>query len=357
MCSTQNRIVEDESWAWNRKQYVNGKETTQAASYMRLEWSHNCNIIGEQHVNVFGSAAMNLLHLRVVLAAIDSDESSLNVLRGAHELVTAAGASLHVVSVAPAVNSSPATNVPGADEHRNTIAQVLNRADVPASEVSLHLLAGDPVHAIRSVADKVSADVIVLGRHRGGSAEKRALGSTALAVVTNSWAPCLILSQGMSLPLERVLVPVDLSDTSRGALVMALSWASALRGASRIGESASGEAVQLTALVVDKSSAPSGGATGQTQMLDDELNRLRNDAGTWASVDITGVVRAGSDVPATIAEYATGNASDLIVLGTRGLGLDDVGRLGSVSLEVARRVMAPILLVPPAVWRAYSKRE
>lgn len=300
---------------------------------------------------------MNLLHLRVVLAAIDADESSLNVLRAAHELVSAAGASLHVANIAPAANSSLPTHVSGEDERQNTIAHLLNRADLPATEVTLHLLAGDPVHAIRTLADKVGADVIVLGRHRGGGAERPALGSTALGVATNSWAPCLILSRGMRLPLERVLAPVDLSDTSRGALVMALTWASALRGARRSAGSATDEAVQLTALVVDKSRAPSGGGTRQTQALDDELSRLRQMAGTWASVDVTGVLRSGRDVPATIAEYATENASDLIVLGTRGLGLDDVGRVGSVSLEVARRVMVPILLVPPAVWSAYSKRE
>lgn len=300
---------------------------------------------------------MNLLHLRVVLAAIDSDESALNVLRGAFELATAAGATLHVVNIAPAVNSSLPTNLPREDERRNTVTRLLKRADVPPNEVSLHLLAGDPVHGIRSVADKIKTDVIVLGGPRDRRAETARLGSTALAVVTNSWAPCLILSRGMRLPLERVLVPVDLSDTSRGALVMALSWASALRGAKRVVESVTDEAVQLTALFVDKSSAPSDGARRHTQTLDDELNRLRQDAGTWASVEITGVLRSGSDVPGAIAEYATENASDLIVLGTRGLGLDDVGRLGSVSLEVARRVMAPILLVPPAVWSAYSKRQ
>jgi nucleotide-binding universal stress UspA family protein len=233
----------------------------------------------------------------------------------------------------------------------------LNRADVPASEVRLHLLAGDPVHAIRSLADKTNANVIVLGRHRGRLAEPPGLGSTALGVVTNSWAPCLILSRGLRLPLERVLVPVDLSDTSRGALVMALSWASALRGAKTIAGSAREETVHLTALFVDKSSEVSGGATRQMQALDAELSRLRQDAGTWASVDITGVLRSGSDVPAAIADYAAETGSDLVVLGTRGLGLDGVGRLGSVSLDVARQATVPILLVPPAVWTAYSMRE
>jgi nucleotide-binding universal stress UspA family protein len=56
-----------------------------------------------------------------------------------------------------------------------------------------------------------------------------------------------------------------------------------------------------------------------------------------------------------IAGYATRTRADLVVLGTRGLGLDPTGRLGSVADEVARRISTPILLVPPAVWETYAK--
>jgi nucleotide-binding universal stress UspA family protein len=261
------------------------------------------------------------------------------------------------VNVAPTEASKDPITLPQGDARRDAFARLLNRADLTASEVPLHLLSGDPVHAIRSLADKIAADAIVLGNHRGRRAETPALGSTALGVVTNSWAPCLVLSREMRLPLQRVLVPVDLSDTSRGALIMALSWASALRGAKGVAQSATDKTVDLTALFVDKSSVEAGGATRQAQALEDELNHLRQEAGTWADVRITGVVRAGNDVPATIAHYVTENGSDWVVLGTRGLGLDDVGRLGSVSFEVARRVRAPILLVPPSVWRTYSKQS
>src|SRR5690349_3562573 len=43
---------------------------------------------------------MQLLHLNVVLAAIDKDDSSVDALRGADGLAKAAGAKLHVVHVA-----------------------------------------------------------------------------------------------------------------------------------------------------------------------------------------------------------------------------------------------------------------
>jgi len=299
---------------------------------------------------------MELLHLRVVLAAIDADDSASNVLRSAHELASAAGASLHVVNVAP-MGSKHQSASSAEDVRSEAMTRLLDRVGLTASDVPRHLLSGDPAHLIRSLADKLGADVIVLGRHRGRRADTRGLGSTALAVVTNSWAPCLVLSSDMRLPLERVLVPVDLSDTSRGALGVALAWASALRGATRNGESAPDAAVNLTALFVDKSTSVAGDVGKQTRALENELHRLRQDAGTWASVDIAGVRRSGSDVAATIADYAAENASDLVVLGTRGLGLDDVGRLGSVSLDVVRRAPVPVLLVPPAVWNSYSLRE
>ena len=294
---------------------------------------------------------MKLLRLNVVLAAIDRDDSSLEALRGACALARSARASLHVVHV---TSSGAGTEQwDGADAE---VRQLIDRAGLSGADVMLHLLAGDSAHANRSVSETEHADVIVLGLHRGRSGSGHEMGSTALGVVTNSWAPCLILAGPMHLPLERVLVPVDLSETSRGALVVGLSWSSALRGTKKLplGGDA-GEAVALTALHVERSSPSDAGASRQPKALDDELDRLRRDAGTWAHVAIDRAVVGNSDVPQAIANYASEHQPDLIVLGTRGLGLDAVGRLGSVSLGVAQRVTVPVLLVPPAVWHSYAR--
>ena len=91
--------------------------------------------------------------------------------------------------------------------------------------------------------------------------------------------------------------------------------------------------------------------------LDEELARLRSEDGTWAGVSIRGEVVGGDKVPQAIADHVSEHHSDLIVLGTRGLGSDAVGRLGSVALGVLRGIDQPILLVPPAVWESYSSRR
>ena len=291
---------------------------------------------------------MQLLRLKTILAAIDLDDSSVMLRRGAQELAAAASAPLHVVHV----GSSAAAAERG--EREGEIRHFMDRAGLELTDVSLHLPVGDPAHVIRSLADWIRADVIVLGRHRHRTDGRRELGSTALRVVTHSWAPCLILSRPIRLPLERVLAPIDLSDVSRGALVVALSWASALRGAGSTIDSRLGDAVNLTALYVDSSGVARDGDVPQSESLEDAVSRLRRDAGAWASVGIDAETRRSKDVPRAIADYAAEHHSDLVVLGTRGVGLDDVGRLGSVSLDVAHHVDIPLLLVPPAMWSTHT---
>ena len=290
---------------------------------------------------------MKLLHLKVVLAAIDTDESSLDTLRAARELANAAGAKLHVVHAMPA--DARRDRTAPASAAADAMARLLERSDIKRSEASLEVAAGEPTYIIRSFADKIRADVIILGQHRGRRADQPRLGSTALGVVTNSWAPCLVVSQPMRLPLEHVLVPVDLSNTSRGALFVALSWASALRQTQKGGGAAVSETVALTALFVDGQKREAS-----PQALDAELDRLRRDAGAWAGVGVRGAVVAHDEIPQAIADYAASQPSDLIVLGTRGLGADAVGRLGSVASGVLSRMDTPILLVPPALWENYA---
>jgi len=296
---------------------------------------------------------MKLLHLKVVLAAIDSDESALETVRAARELASAAGARLQVVHAIPPVKrDDQVVHAAAAEDGANVVRRLLDRSDLGRADVAIEVVAGEPTHVIRSLADKIGADVIVLGEHRGRQTRSQGIGSTALGVVTNSWAPCLVLPKPMRLPLANVLVPVDLSTTARGALLVALSWASALRKTQKVREGPVGESAALTALLVE---GKKGAASEQA--LDEELNQLRRDAGSWAGVGVRGVVVTNRDIPQAIADYAGEHRSDLIVLGTRGLGSEAVGRLGSVALGVIRRLDAPVLLVPPAVWRMAEDTE
>jgi universal stress protein E len=290
---------------------------------------------------------MRFLMLKNVLVATDLEDPGYPAIRTAAQLASAAGASLHACNV----------TAPGSDRDesvqtraRTGLAAILVRAGVSANDVTIHVLSGDPAFAIRSLGDRLRADVVVLGPHRERASHARSFGGTALAVVTNAWSPCLIVSAPLRLPLSHVLVPVDLSDTARGALVVGLSWASALRGAT-VERGGPGD-TRLTALHVQAASS-----TAPPPFVERELAVIREAGGTWSGVSIHGKTLSNSNVSEGIASYVTGHRPDLVVLGTRGLGLDPVGRLGSVAASVAQSIDVPTLLVPPALWMALASES
>jgi nucleotide-binding universal stress UspA family protein len=294
---------------------------------------------------------MRPLKLRTVLVATDLDRSSDVALDTAHRLAKCAGAALHVIHVLVPGDSGKG-HAPPPNDPADAVRDGLRRATVSEDDAEVHLIPGPAADTIRSLADRMAADVIVIGPHRqrAHSAHGHPLGGTARAIAARAFAPCLVAAQPLRLPLERVLVPIDLSDTARGALLVALSWASALR----VG-AASNPGTTLTVLHVDTADEDAGNVGAPTSV-DRELERLRRDAGDWAGVTVRGLTERGTDAAQTIIDRALGQQVDLVVLGTRGLGLDDVARLGSVSATVSTRLQLPLLLVPAPVWRAHAAR-
>jgi nucleotide-binding universal stress UspA family protein len=201
------------------------------------------------------------------------------------------------------------------------------------------------------LADRLAADVVVMGASAKGPEGARAkpLGGTAYSVVAQTCAPCLVVAQPLQLPLERIFVAIDISEPSRGALVIALSWASALRWRT------DDTKTSLTGLHVEprREGAPKG--PSDKDAIDRELEAVRRSAGGWAGVSTHSVSRSSDDVPRAIAECAIAQRANLVVLGTRGLGADGTDRVGSVAAAVLSDLRAPVLVVPPAVWRDYAK--
>src|SRR5690606_15872693 len=83
--------------------------------------------------------------------------------------------------------------------------------------------------AILDRAAAVEADLIVIGPHRRRAVGDAFLGSTADRVIRSAGAPCLVVRGPLSLPLRRVVVPIDLSEPAQRALDAALRWSDALR--------------------------------------------------------------------------------------------------------------------------------
>lgn len=285
---------------------------------------------------------MRLLTLRTVLVATDHTAASEAALETARRLVEASGANFHVTHVA-------APDTPG-EVHARSAEIALGRAGPTARQQRYHVLNGDPATEISALATRIDADLIVLGRH--GDAESprpgRRLGSTAYAVITSSAAPCLVARRTLDLPLRSALVATDFSEAARGALLVALSWISALRSRASVHEQP-----KLLALHVETDGSAARARSGQ-KTLDQDLDSLRRHAGGWAGVEVQGVTRSASDPVTCIVDCAREDAVQLVVMGTRALQPTGDLALGSVSDAVVRGLDVPVLLVPPNVWREFA---
>jgi nucleotide-binding universal stress UspA family protein len=288
---------------------------------------------------------MRLLYLKTVLVADDLVATSEAALRTGAALRDGSGATLHVAHVAPESTHMAAQGGVRA-EFVQSMEDNAKRAGI-GRDYMPHVLSGTVPEAIAALADRISADVIVTGRRtRAALRMERPLGGTAFGIITHSRVPCLAVSEPIAIPLKRVLVGIDYSESARGALVVALSWASALRDRE-------GKPPTLTALHISSDASASG--AGRPQDLDEELETLRRGSGDWAGVEVSGKTISAEDAVSAIAAHAKASKADLVVLGTRGGIARSDAALGSVSAAVLGAVQAPVMVIPPTVWRDYAR--
>jgi nucleotide-binding universal stress UspA family protein len=165
-------------------------------------------------------------------------------------------------------------------------------------------------------------------------------------VVRDAKAPCLVLPGPLQAPLQRVLVPIDLSEPALHALDVALSWSSSL--------GPSGGAPQIVVLhvipqVYDRDDVPFDTAQISTR-IHDAIDAAEERTDTQA-IAVREEVRWNDNAVQAILEFMKEEKTDLVVLGTHGHGLIRRALIGSVASGVARRSDCPVLLVPPALWQ------
>jgi YjbE family integral membrane protein len=141
---------------------------------------------------------------------------------------------------------------------------------------------------------------------------------------------------------NRILVPVDASDNAARAVEYVLN----MRRAHPQGETmdihlinVQGEVPADISRFIAKESIEDFHRENSTQALA-RARKMLEDAGVKFSAHM--LVGKPWEV---ISEYASASRCDLIVMGTRGLGLHTGALLGSVSLGVAQRSTVPVLLV------------
>lgn len=288
---------------------------------------------------------MRLLALETILVATDLTPTSSGAIVTASRLADAAGATLHTAHVAPKEEELTA-----AADRRAEYKLELEKAVHPAATTrqESHLLFGEPHRAISSLAAKIRADVVILGRRTSaGLTSHRPVGTTAYAFVTHTLVPVLVVVEPLSMPLRKALVAIDASQAARGSLLVAVSWASVLRERPTNSE--------LTILHVDTGADRSEQTAQVKRSAVHDADVLQRNAAGWAGVNVERLTVEASDPAAAISQQAVAAGAELVILGTRASAEHGSSIWGSVSAAVTRHLSIPVLLVPPAVWRDHIR--
>ena len=135
-----------------------------------------------------------------ILAAIDFSDSSNTALQRAASIAKGSGAKLHVAhAIEPLTYRgvpyreifSPDSQIEERAQAQKVLTEAVNGLGEDHAPASVELLDGDPRNVIVKHADKIGADLIVLGAHGHGRLHDVLLGSIASHI--SQTATCSVL--------------------------------------------------------------------------------------------------------------------------------------------------------------------
>ncbi|MBK9244513.1 MAG: universal stress protein [Burkholderiales bacterium] len=285
---------------------------------------------------------------RIVAATDFSQASALALQRAAH-LATAHGATLHVVTVLPAgwlgqvrawfAGADVQADAEAIGRRLAEGAEALQHHGLP--QVRTQVLEGEARDEIAALAQRLQAQLLVVGAHGRSLVGETILGSTALALLERCDVPILVVRNGAEEDYRQVLVGVEFGAAS----AQAVRYAAAL-------------CPQADLSLLHAYEDPFAAELFLGQANPDAESFYRGRAREQAKRSLDGFVAglgelAGRCHPLLaygppgllLAHEAQHQHADLVVLGSRRKGRLGAALLGSVASNVTQMVTTDVLLV------------
>ena len=278
-----------------------------------------------------------------IVAATDFSTRSNRALRQAGLVAQPGNAQLHVVHVVDDDQPEELVRMEKREAERVLAEQIASMPELQGVQCLPMVVTGDPFDGILRAAEETGADFVVMGSHRKQLLLDIFVGTTIERVIRKGRFPVLMVNNEAQRRYERVVAPVDISDSSSNALRMALSTG-------LIGDSGATLLHAFLAIAKgrmfdsDQTSIDSYVARERQQALDELAAFLvANDLvhGRWS-------LRVEEGGPMEIISRAVSELRpDLLVMGTQGRSRLLKALIGSVTEEALRSLNVDILAVPP----------
>jgi nucleotide-binding universal stress UspA family protein len=295
-----------------------------------------------------------MVSINRILCPIDFSDFSLDALRHGLGLAQWYSAQLTLFHVYQLSQALPVEGIPGSvpvyvNADPNKMAEEVRRFCAPllgpsGRSVDIVVRPGDAAKEIRTEAERLPFDLLILGTHGRSGFERLFLGSVTEKVLRSTRVPVLTIPppvREMGSPLYKtILCPVEFSPPSIRALEYALSLA--LEANARL--------ILLHAIenVLGDAGAETLGHLSVSEyyhkLEQDAVTRLRavvpEDAHVWSRPEERVVMgRAHQEILKVVADEHV----DLVVMGVQGKGVMDRLVFGSTTHRVIREAGCPVL--------------
>jgi nucleotide-binding universal stress UspA family protein len=283
-----------------------------------------------------------------ILLATDGSKDAALASRVAIDLSGKMGAELHVVHAWQAdLPKACAVTVPNtsvrwyeqqAGKSLDWQVEQIERAGGAVAEG--HLLRGEPVEKITELAEDLDVDLVVVGSRGLGTVRRSTTGSVSEGVVRDASRPVLVVRGGESAwPPARVVVGEDFSEDSEAAARLAAS----------IGRLYAARTILVHAypLLELGSKVPASSVfwiNGEVRTARRTLELLAREIEEEVGETPEARVAIGAAAGCILEAATESTEPTLVVVGSRGLGVLERFRVGSVSTRVMREAEGPVLV-------------
>ncbi len=161
--------------------------------------------------------------IRQVLVAIDRSAMAGEALKRAISIAEEKSAQLIVIHVIePLFLEPPYAKSVNEDEIRQKITEEIDRLNAQAHvEYMLFVESGAAAGTISRKAEKMQADLLVVGSHGKDDIKSNYFGSTTLKLIQRTHIPVLIVKNEVKAGYQNMIAPTNLSDYSKESLLFA----------------------------------------------------------------------------------------------------------------------------------------
>ncbi|MDA9445256.1 MULTISPECIES: universal stress protein [unclassified Bradyrhizobium] len=281
----------------------------------------------------------------IIVAATDFSTRSHRALRQAGLLARSRRAELHLVHVVDEDQPADLVRMEEREAQRVLVEQIGSMPELHDARCYPTVVKGHPFDGILRAAAAVGADLIVMGGHRKQFLRDIFTGTTIERVIRGGKYPVLMVNNEAQRRYERVLVPIDMSETSAEAIRIGLSTGLLEEDGATLLHAFSPMAKTRLISSGASSAVITGYVESERHRAMEELTSflVTNEFGTrrWS-------LRVGEGGPMQIITRAVEEKRpDMLVMGTHGRSGLLRALIGSVTEEVLRSLNVDVLVVPP----------